>query len=439
MARWPDQARDVREALSDPWAVIRALGLDKGAQRQAGGALVCCPAHGDRTPSCSVTRGPDGTVRVRCFGCDLAGDVFALVAAARGLDAQRDFPSVLREAAELAGVELVAPQRPERAGLEPSRKHPLAGQRAGLEPARARPLAPQAGAAPLLRTGLEPVQERPPVPETSGPDGRTARVSPATIHVQPAEPAALELDVFDALVRVVLEACPFDRDDAVREYLRRRILLVGARDDAWAALPENPDKRRELVARIVATCGRDAWQRSGLARGADFLFPEHRLVIPWRTPDGRIATVQRRALDNRRNKYVFASGRSPLWPYGVEALRDATRADLPVLLVEGAADVLAVRELADPELSIIVRPYVALGVPGVATWRDTWTALLGGRSLCIGFDRDKAGEDQAPKLSERLLRAGLRFATPWRIKPSEASTVKDWGALLEERFNHVGT
>ena len=424
MARWPDQARDVREALSDPWAVVRALGIDKGAQRQAGGALVCCPAHGDRTPSCSVTRGPDGTVRVRCFGCDLAGDVFALVAAVHKLDVHRDFPSVLREAAELAGVELVTPQRPERAGLEP---------------ARARPLAPQAGASRAGRTGLEPVQERPPVPETSGPDGRSARVSPATIHVQPAEPAALELDVFDALVRVVLEACPFDGDDAVREYLRDRILLVGARDDAWAALPENPDKRRELVARIVATCGHDAWQRSGLARGADFLFPEHRLVIPWRTPDGRIATVQRRALDNRRNKYVFASGRSPLWPYGVEALRDATRAELPVLLVEGAADVLAVRELADPELSVIVRPYVVLGVPGVATWRDTWTELLRDRLLCVGFDRNKANEDQAPKLGERLSRAGLRFATPWRIKPSEASTVKDWGALLEERFNHVGT
>ena len=402
MALRTDHARDVREALSDPLAVIRALGLDKGAQRQAGGALVCCPAHGDRTPSCSVTRGPDGTVRVRCFGCDLAGDIFALVAAVRGLDAHRDFPSVLREAAELAGVE-----------LGDGRHHG--------------------------RTGLEPVHERPLVPETSAPDRRAAGVSPVTIHVQRSEPTELEPDIFDALARVVLEACPFDGDDAVREYLRRRILLVGARDDAWAALPTNPDERRELVARVVDTCGRDAWQRSGLARGDDFVFPEHRIVIPWRTPDGRIATVQRRALDGRKNKYVFATGRSPLWPYGVEALRDETRADLPVLLVEGAADVLAVRELAAPELDVIKRTYVTLGVPGVATWRDAWTELLRGRSLCVGFDRDKAGEDQAPKLAERLSRAGLRFATPWRIKPSEASTVKDWGALLEERFNHAGT
>lgn len=257
--------------------------------------------------------------------------------------------------------------------------------------------------------------------------------------MQRREPPELEPEAFDALARMVLDACPFDEDDAVREYLRRRILLLGARDDAWGALPANPDKRRGLVAHVVATCGREAWQRSGLARGDDFLFPEHRLVIPWRTHDGRIATVQRRALDGRRQKYVFATGRSPLWPYGVEALRDETRAGLPVLLVEGAADVLAVRELADPSVAVLPRPYLALGVPGVATWRDAWTELLRGRSLCIGFDRDKAGEDRAPKLAELLSRAGLRFATPWRIKPSEASTVKDWGALLEERFNHAGT
>lgn len=102
-----DDVSAVKEALADPWRVVRALGLEKGAQRQGGrGVTVCCPAHGDRTPSCSVTRGPDGTVRVRCFGCDLAGDVFTIVAAARGLDVRADFRAVLQEAADVAGVAL---------------------------------------------------------------------------------------------------------------------------------------------------------------------------------------------------------------------------------------------------------------------------------------------------------------------------------------------
>lgn len=396
-----DHAAEIRGVLSDPWVVLRALGLEKGAQRQGGGALVCCPAHGDRTPSCSVTRGPDGTVRVRCFGCDLAGDVFALVAAVRRLDVQRDFPAVLREAAELAGVDLG-----DGAGV----------RRVALEPVRAHPLAPQGGRGGPRGTGLEPAHPAATAPETSG----------------------LPLETFSAFAVVLLENCSFESDDPVREYLRSRLLLVGARDDAWAALPATPGQRRALAQHLVRTCGRDAWQRSGLARGEDFSFPEHRIVIPWRTPEGRIATVQRRALDGRRNKYVFAADRSPLWPYGVEALNDPAKAGLPVLLVEGAADVLAVRELSDPSFAVLRRPYLALGVPGVATWRDAWTELLRGRNLCIGFDRDKAGEDRAPKLAELLSRAGLRFATPWRIKPSEASTVKDWGALLEERLNHAG-
>ena len=102
-----EAAQRVKEALADPWRVVRALGLEKGAQRQGGrGVTVCCPAHGDRTPSCSVTRGPDGTVRVKCFACDFGGDVFSLLAAVRGLDVKADFRAVLQEAADVAGVVL---------------------------------------------------------------------------------------------------------------------------------------------------------------------------------------------------------------------------------------------------------------------------------------------------------------------------------------------
>src|SRR5262249_36165057 len=62
--------------------------------------------HQEKTPSCSLTRGPDGTLRVRCFGpCDLAGDVFDLVAAVEGLDRDRDFADVVRRAAEIARID----------------------------------------------------------------------------------------------------------------------------------------------------------------------------------------------------------------------------------------------------------------------------------------------------------------------------------------------
>src|SRR5690606_4252566 len=124
--------------------------------------------------------------------------------------------------------------------------------------------------------------------------------------------------------------------------------------------------RRELVGRIVETVGREAWQRSGLAspRGDDdFAHPEHRIVIPWRDPSGLVATVQRRALDGRRGKYVFPTGRGAVWPYGVERLAEKATADLPVLLVEGAADVLAVRELGFPGWLEVPMRYVPIGLP----------------------------------------------------------------------------
>src|SRR5690242_18399964 len=99
-----EQATELRYRLADPVDLARRLGLLEGAKRQPTGLFVLCPAHGERTPSCSVTRGPDGTIRVRCFGCDLSGDVLTLVAAASGLDVRRDFRRVLERAASAAGT-----------------------------------------------------------------------------------------------------------------------------------------------------------------------------------------------------------------------------------------------------------------------------------------------------------------------------------------------
>lgn len=96
-------ADQIKRALSDPATVLRALGLLDGAKRQAAGYLIGCVWHAERTPSLSVRVGSDGTLAAHCFGCDAGGDVFALVAAASGLDVRRDFPRVIERAAEIAG------------------------------------------------------------------------------------------------------------------------------------------------------------------------------------------------------------------------------------------------------------------------------------------------------------------------------------------------
>lgn len=105
----PD-ARAVRAALTDAHALCSALGLLAGHRRAPGGVVIKCPdpRHSDRTPSCSVRRGPDGTLAARCFSCGWSGDALTLVAVARGLDLRADFSAVVELAADLAGGVFVA-------------------------------------------------------------------------------------------------------------------------------------------------------------------------------------------------------------------------------------------------------------------------------------------------------------------------------------------
>jgi hypothetical protein len=95
---------DIKARLADPLAVASLLGL-AGIRRQAGGCVVLCPAHDEKAPSCSLTVAKSGELRARCFSCGWSGDVLGLVAAVRGLSTRSDFAAVVKEAAELAGVE----------------------------------------------------------------------------------------------------------------------------------------------------------------------------------------------------------------------------------------------------------------------------------------------------------------------------------------------
>ncbi len=108
MSAHAEQIAEIRRSLTNPIRVAMKLGLTDGAVRQSSGLSVRCPVHAEKTPSCSITRGPDGTLRVKCFGCDWAGDVLSLVAAVRGLDSRRDFREVLLAAAEIGGLHQLA-------------------------------------------------------------------------------------------------------------------------------------------------------------------------------------------------------------------------------------------------------------------------------------------------------------------------------------------
>lgn len=97
--------RDVREALTDPTALTRRLGLEDGARFQQRQVMIRCPVHAENTPSCSVSLGRDRTIRVHCFGCDFSADAIGLVAVVKGLSTRGpEFIMALSEAARVAGL-----------------------------------------------------------------------------------------------------------------------------------------------------------------------------------------------------------------------------------------------------------------------------------------------------------------------------------------------
>lgn len=125
-----DHAREVRYALTDPRDLCNKLRLTEGSKKQARGLLIRCCAHGEKNPSCSVTTAPDGTIRVKCFGCDFAGDALTLIAHVHGLSLRTEFREVLATGAELAGHRAMADEirdgaeRPERRRVESPEPQP---------------------------------------------------------------------------------------------------------------------------------------------------------------------------------------------------------------------------------------------------------------------------------------------------------------------------
>jgi len=103
--RGADLVRAIRHDHADPRELVVRLGLaDRRVSQRAGShVLIRCPAHDERSPSCSLRVGGDGTIAVHCFGCGFTGDALTLVAAVHRLDVRRDFRDVVRLGAELAG------------------------------------------------------------------------------------------------------------------------------------------------------------------------------------------------------------------------------------------------------------------------------------------------------------------------------------------------
>jgi DNA primase len=259
------------------------------------------------------------------------------------------------------------------------------------------------------------------VAEVSGVDTRPPRP-------RPPERPTLPDDTFAAIARPLLSMGRLDGSILVHEaerYLAGRRLLDDARAEGWAALPPPGESADSWARVLVDNFGEENAKASGLLyrtrAGWSFTHGENRLLIPWRSPDGEVYTIQRRRLDNASGsgvqKYVFPKGRAARWPYGCERIAAGAR----IAVVEGAFDVLALRRIAaieGEEASIV-------GIPGNGSV-ELAAKVAVPEVVILALDSDASGTDANKALRKALKHAGATRVLRWNPAPS-----KDWAARLE--------
>lgn len=222
----------------------------------------------------------------------------------------------------------------------------------------------------------------------------------------------------DRVARKLLAQIPLEKNETVAAYLSHRGVLAQAVEDGWGALPDNPADWAPLVQEL----GADAATLGLTTPKGSARLPQHRLVIPWRSPDGEIFTIQRRILDGAPdNKYIFPKGLGAIWPYGCHRV---TQVDVPIAIVEGAMDVLAMRALCAREG--IERDVI--GLPSVQAWRTEWGALVSARVVLVAVDDDDAGNRTTPRIAGHVTSAGAV-----EIRRRRPNGAKDWASLTEVR------
>ena len=94
------EPEELKRLLTDAEGLLSQLNIP--FVKEAHGYKIKCPKHEEKTPSCSVKMGTDGTLSIKCFGCGFGGNVFHLIAASLQLDIKANFKQVKEKAYELS-------------------------------------------------------------------------------------------------------------------------------------------------------------------------------------------------------------------------------------------------------------------------------------------------------------------------------------------------
>lgn len=257
-----DIARELRrEPLAcDPAELCRLLNLDQRMVRQPRGVIVCCPAHDDRNPSCSVRIANDDTLAVKCQSCGWSADAIGLIEKVHGVG----FVDAIAELARMTG------------------RYDLLENGASREP-----------------------RPRPP------------------LRIVPPETPALADVRFHEIATWLIENCPLNEAPDVAAYLDSRGILADAQGTGCAALP-TADLHPRVVAAMRKAFGDDTdhcglVRGTGFAHPDNrIILPWKDRAGRIAT------LQRRRIDAGTEKRYVFCSGRSAREPFGIDGVRDGS-------------------------------------------------------------------------------------------------------------------
>ena len=140
-------------------AVLAHYNIKLGRARKGGEAVVPCPFHDDREPSCSISAEKRS---FHCFGCEAKGNVLEFVADMEGLDRKSGLRAAAEKLAEICGIALSARKEPAQGSRMPQDGHRTVKQgvrpppRSDGPPARVQRAQEPSPAASMERNELRP-------------------------------------------------------------------------------------------------------------------------------------------------------------------------------------------------------------------------------------------------------------------------------------------
>jgi DNA primase len=194
-------------------------------------------------------------------------------------------------------------------------------------------------------------------------------------------------------------------------YLQRRGIDLNLALELGATTILDPD---ETWADLTATFSIDRLQTAGLvSRRGNFLLARHRLLFFY-FADGRPVYLQARDIDGGANsKELSLKGVCSPALFNVDALRKPQE---EVFICEGCIDTLSAVQMGK----------VAVGVPGVQTFREEWLDCFAQvQRVIIAFDNDRPGQVAAAELCARFRARGIR------TEIRRPRSVKDMNDLLK--------